>query len=135
MLKGTRRNDFVDHVCDLLAPLGSVRPRAMFGAFGIYVDDVFCAIVAGDTLYFKVDGGNRADYERMGYGPFKPFDDKDMVMSYYEAPAEVMDDHRAILEWGRKAIEAAQRSGRKTGTKPAAGPSGARSPAIRPRNR
>jgi DNA transformation protein len=112
-MKATRRNDFVDHICELLAPLGDVRPRAMFGGHGIYVDDVFCAIVAYDTLYFKVDDGNRADFEAFGYGPFKPFEDKDMVMSYYEVPAEVMDDRRALAEWGRKAIEAARRSGTK----------------------
>lgn len=126
-MKAIRRNDFVEHVCDLLAPLGEVRPRAMFGGHGIYVDSVFCAIVAYDTLYFKVDAGNRADFEALGAGPFKPFEDNAMVMSYYEVPAEVMDDRRAMLEWGRKAIEAARRSG----TKKRTGPKGARSPAMR----
>jgi DNA transformation protein len=110
-VKGIRHDDFVEHVCDLLAPLGAVRARAMFGGYGIYVDDVFCAIVAYDTLYLKVDDGNRADYEALGARPFKPFDDKPMVMSYYEVPAEVMDDRRALVEWGRKACQAAQRSG------------------------
>jgi DNA transformation protein and related proteins len=112
-MKAARRNDFVDHVCELLAPLGAVRPRAMFGGHGIYVDEVFCAIVASDTLYFKADDGNRADFETLGYAPFKPFEDKDLVLSYYEVPAEVMDDHRAIVDWARKAIEAARRSGTK----------------------
>lgn len=112
-MKALRRNDFADHVCDLLAPLGEVRPRAMFGGYGIYVDGVFCAIVASDTLYFKVDDGNRADFEALGASPFKPFEDKTMVMSYYEVPAAVMDDRRAVVDWGRKAIEAARRSGTK----------------------
>ena len=112
-MKGTRRDDFVDHVCDLLAPLGEVHPKAMFGGYGIYVEDVFCAIVAYDTLYFKVDDGNRADYEALGAGPFKPFEGKQMVLSYYEVPAPVLDDRQAIVEWGRKALEAAGRSGSK----------------------
>jgi DNA transformation protein len=107
-MRGIRRQDFVEHVCDLLSPLGAVRPRAMFGGHGIYVDDVFCAIVADGTLYFKVDDSNRADYEALGYGPFKPFADKLMVMSFYEVPAEVMDDRRAIAAWGRKALAAAR---------------------------
>jgi DNA transformation protein len=110
-VKGTRRDDFVEHVCDLLAPLGTVRPKSMFGGYGIYVDEAFCAIVADDTLYFKVDDGNRPDYEALGAGPFKPFEGKQMVMSYHEVPAQVMDDRRAMVEWGRRAIEAAQRSG------------------------
>jgi DNA transformation protein len=109
-MKGTRHDGFVEHVCDLLGPLGEVRPKAMFGGHGIYVDDVFCAIVASDTLYFKVDDGNRADYEARGYGPFKPFADQATVMSYYEVPAEVIDDRDAIVGWARKALEAASRS-------------------------
>jgi DNA transformation protein len=120
-MKGTRRDDFVEHVCDLLGPLGAARARAMFGGYGIYVDDLFCAIVAGDTLYFKVDDGNRADYEALGYGAFKPYDDKPMVMSYYEVPAEVFDRREAFVEWARKALEAARRaaSDKKTRTRPA----------------
>jgi DNA transformation protein len=111
-VKGTRHDDFVEHVCDLLAPLGAVRTRAMFGGYGIYVDDVFCAIIANDTLYFKVDDGNRADYEALGYQPFKPFDDKPMVMSYYEVPAEVMDRRDALAAWGAMALEAGRRAAR-----------------------
>jgi DNA transformation protein len=117
-VKGTRRDDFVEHVCDLLAPLGAVRPKSMFGGFGIYVDEVFCAIVATDTLYFKVDDGNRADYEALGAGPFKPFEGKQMVLSYYEVPAQVMDDRQGIVEWGRKALQAAKRSGTSKRAKP-----------------
>ena len=105
-MKGVRRDDFVEHVCDLLAPLGEVRAKAMFGGHGLYVDEIFCAIVAGDTLYFKVDDGNRADYEAFGYEPFKPFDDKPMVLSYYEVPAEVMDRRDLFAAWASKAIAA-----------------------------
>ena len=109
-MRGIRRQDFVEHVCDLLTPLGAVRPRSMFGGYGIYIDDAFCAIVADDTLYFKVDDSNRADYEALGSSPFKPFADRPMVMSYYEVPAEVMDDRSAIAAWGRKALVAAHNS-------------------------
>ena len=109
-MKGTRHDDFVEHVCDLLAALGAVRAKAMFGGYGVYVDEIFCAIIASDTLYFKVDDGNRADYEALGHGPFKPFDDKDMVMSYYEVPAEVMDRRERFTQWAAKAIDAARRA-------------------------
>ena len=119
-MKGIRHDDFVEHVCDLLAPLGAVRARAMFGGYGIYVDGVFCAIIADDTLYFKVDDGNRADYEALGYGPFKPFEDKRMVLSYYEVPAEVMDCRDALTAWAGKALEAARRAARRAPARPKA---------------
>lgn len=109
-MKSVRHDDFVEHVCDLLAPLGDVRPKRMFGGWGVYVDEIFMAIVAGDTLWFKVDDGNRPDYETLGSRPFKPFEDRDTVMSYWEVPAEVIDDRHRIADWARKAVDAARRS-------------------------
>ena len=134
-MKGSRRDDFVEHVCDLLAPLGAVRPKSMFGGYGIYVDEVFCAIVAYDTLYFKVDDGNRPDYEALGAGPFKPFEGKQMVLSYYEVPAQVMDDRQTIVEWGRKAVEAAGRGRSKRSARVRPNTKKARSPAPSSRKR
>ena len=39
----------------------------MFGGVGIYIDDVFCALISPDSgsLYFKVDDSNRAETLRM----------------------------------------------------------------------
>lgn len=112
-MKLQRHDDFVEHVAELLSPLGTVRVKAMFGGHCVYVDEVFMAIIASDTLWFKVDDGNRADYEALGSAPFKPFPDKSMVMSYHEVPADVLDDRLAIIEWAGKAIEAALRGRRK----------------------
>lgn len=109
-MKSVRHDDFIEHVCDLLAPLGEVRPKRMFGGWGVYVDEIFMAIVAGDTLWFKVDDGNRGDYEALGSRPFKPFEDRETVMSYWEVPAEVIDDRHRIADWARKACDAARRS-------------------------
>ncbi len=112
-MKSVRHDDFVEHVCELLSPLGTVRPKRMFGGWGLYVDEVFMAIVADDTLWFKVDAGNRADYEAAGSQPLRPFPDRDTVMSYWQVPEAVIDDRRVIAAWGRKAVEAALRSGTK----------------------
>lgn len=109
----TRVDDFVEHVCELLAPLGAIRSKRMFGGWCIYVDEVPTGLVAYDTLWFKVDDGNRADYEAAGVGPFKPFPDRDTVMSYWQVPAAVMDDRRSLVEWARRAFDAAMRSATK----------------------
>jgi DNA transformation protein and related proteins len=105
-----RSNDFVETVCERLAPLGQVRARTMFGGWGIYVDGRFCAIVHRDALYFKADEISRAEFEAKGLQPFKPFPDQATVMSYYDAPADVFEDPAEMLTWGRKALEAALRS-------------------------
>ena len=46
---------FVDSVLGGLLPLGPVRVRAMFGGWGLFLDDAMFGLVAGERLYFKVD--------------------------------------------------------------------------------
>lgn len=104
--------EFRDHVLDLLAPLGAVRARTMFGGAGLYLGDAMFALIADDVLYFKTDAGNADDYEALGMGPFKPFDDKPMIMPYHEVPPDVMEDPETLCAWARRAWEAARRARR-----------------------
>lgn len=62
--------EFADFVVESLQPLGPVVARRMFGGFGIYLDGVMFALIAYDTLYFKVDDGNRPAYEDAGLPHF-----------------------------------------------------------------
>jgi TfoX/Sxy family transcriptional regulator of competence genes len=57
---------FIEHVVELLAPLGRVSERPMFGGHGIYCDGLFIAIVLDDVLYLKADAESRAEFERAG---------------------------------------------------------------------
>ncbi len=45
----------VDHCLELLAPLGAVRAKRMFGGHGLYMDELFIALIAFERLYLKVD--------------------------------------------------------------------------------
>ncbi len=104
--------EFRDHLLDMLASLGAVRAKRMFGGGGLYLDDTMFAIVADDVLYLKVDDGNRGDFEDLGMGPFLySRGERSIAMSYFEAPPDLMDDGEALTEWSRQAWEAARRSG------------------------
>jgi len=104
--------EFRDHLLDLLAPLGAVQAKRMFGGGGLYLDGTMFAIVADDVLYLKVDDGNRGDFEAQGMDPFLySRGEKVIAMSYYEAPTELIDGGDDLAEWARKAWEAARRSG------------------------
>ncbi|HKB82980.1 MAG TPA: TfoX/Sxy family protein [Burkholderiales bacterium] len=105
--------EFVRYVCERLTPLGAVSARLMFGGWGLYVDNQFCAIVHRDILYLRVDDMTRPDFEARGCGPFRPFADKAPILSYHEAPAEILEDAAEMLVWGHKALDAALR-GRNT---------------------
>ncbi len=65
-----RHSEFVEFVLELLAPLGAVRARAMFGGFGIYRGDSFFAIIVDDKLYFKTDHVTRGEFTARGLSPF-----------------------------------------------------------------
>jgi DNA transformation protein len=109
-MKAVPVDDFVVFVTERMAVLGDVRAKKMFGGHGIYVDDVFCALIANDALWFKVDDQNRADYEARGLPAFRPYDDQTMVMSYCLVPDEVLERPAAMELWGRKSIEAGLRA-------------------------
>ena len=103
-----QQDEFITYVLELMQPLGQVSAQAMFGGYGIYIDDTMFALVADDVLYFKTDENNRSDFETRGLEAFSYMrNGKLLNMSYNEAPAEVMDDSDAMVNWSNKAIDAA----------------------------
>lgn len=106
--------EYLDFVLDQLGGAWSCAARRMFGGVGLYLDGTFCAIIARDTLYLKADARTARDFEAKGMGPFKPFEDKPVVMRYYEVPSDVLEDPEELVEWARKALAVA-RSGKQKG--------------------
>jgi uncharacterized protein (TIGR02453 family) len=98
-----------DYVLEQLGCMGQVTAKNMFGGVGLYLDGLFFALIANDTLYFKVDGTNRPDYEAAGMGPFRPYGDKSYAMKYYEVPVEVLEDRETLRLWANKALAVARR--------------------------
>jgi DNA transformation protein len=90
-----------------------VSPDRQFTAGSYNSDGFFFALIAGDTLYLKVDDSNRGDFEAAGMGPFAPFGDEKMVMQYYELPADLLEDADALRPWVFKAIDVARAARRR----------------------
>ena len=102
---------FVEHMLDLLAPLGAVRVRAMFGGWGIYHDSRMFALIADEELYFKVDAKSEAEFEAAGSAPFiYEGKGKAVRMSYWRCPDGAVDDRDQFLAFARLGLEAAARA-------------------------
>lgn len=106
--------ELLDHALELLAPLGPLRSRRMFGGWGIYVDDLFIAIIAFDQLFLKADdttlprfeaaGCRRFEYEREG---------KLAGLRYFSPPEDAMESPALMRPWAQLAVEAALRARQK----------------------
>lgn len=102
---------FVDHCLELLAPLGAVRARRMFGGHGLYAGDLFVALIAFDRLYLKADEATRERFAGAGCEPFV-YDGKGkaVTMGYWTVPAEAMESPQLMQPWARLAMAAALRA-------------------------
>jgi DNA transformation protein len=101
----------LDYLIDQLSPLGDVRGRSMFGGHGLYLDGTMVGIIAEETLYLKVDAGNRADFERESMEAFAySSKGRRVALSYWEAPAVVIEEPDELHKWVRQAAAAARRS-------------------------
>ena len=103
--------ELVAHCLELLAPLGTVRSRRMFGGHGFYVDDLFIALIAYDRLFLKADATTRPIFEAAGCEPFV-YDaaGKNVSVSYFSAPEDAMESPALMEPWARHALSAALRA-------------------------
>jgi DNA transformation protein len=95
-----KSDSFRDYVEEQLGP--GMTFRAMFGGHGIYRGDVFFGIVYKGRLYFKTGPLTRAEYVARGATPFKP-NARQTLKSYYEVPADVLEDAETLRRWAAKA--------------------------------
>lgn len=105
-------NALVVHVMELLSALGKPRSRRMFGGHGLYVDDLFIALIADDTLFLKADDQAFAAFAQAGCRPFTytGSNGQRTVMAYWSAPDDAMESPAQMLPWARLAMASALRA-------------------------
>ncbi|MEZ4862940.1 MAG: TfoX/Sxy family protein [Caldilineaceae bacterium] len=102
---------FVDYLLELLEPLPTVTAKRMFGGYGLFRQGLMFGLVVDDTLYFKADAVTQADFIARALLPFTyNKQGKVMQMTYYGAPAEVLDESEAMCAWAEQAYGAALRA-------------------------
>ena len=108
---GTSNNEFVNHCLELFGTLGAARARRMFGGHGLYVDDLFIALIAAERLYLKVDAQTRPLFEAAGCTAFAfGADGRSVMNGYFSAPDEAIESPPLMQPWARLALAAALRA-------------------------
>ena len=113
-------SEFENFVTELLADLGPVQIKRMFGGAGVYAQDVMFGLIADDQLYLKADSDLKTRLEDEGCYAFewtRPIDGKVMEMSYVSLPESALDDADEAVGWARDALSVALAS-RKPKRKP-----------------
>ncbi len=105
-------HEFASHCHELLSVLGRARTRRMFGGHGIYVDDLFIALIINEVLYLKADELARPAFESAGGQPFSyaTATGNRTVLAYWTAPDDAMESPPQMLPWARLAMASALRA-------------------------
>jgi DNA transformation protein and related proteins len=106
---------YIELLSDLLAPVGHVVFRNMFGGAGVYCDGVMFGLIADEVLYFKANDKTKGAYEDEGQGPFiYEGKTKPVAMSYWRVPERLYDEPEEMADWARTALGVAKASSAKT---------------------
>jgi DNA transformation protein len=111
---------YLEYILEQLGDLGGVTSRRMFGGVGLYRGELFFGLIDDDTLFFKTDASNSAEYEAHHMPRFMPPANRPMgPMGYHQVPADIIEDAEALVSWARKSVAVALAS-RAARPKPAA---------------
>jgi DNA transformation protein and related proteins len=110
-------DSFAEFLSEQIAPLGRVTMRRMFGKTGVFCDGLMLGMVADNTLYFRVDDGNRAAFkEAASFPPLNYRKKGDTIdLSFWRAPERLFDEPDEFVTWARIALAAARRVAAKRG--------------------
>jgi DNA transformation protein and related proteins len=104
-------DDFAEFLRDQLAPVGRITMRRMFGKTGVFCDGVMLGMVTDNTLYFRVDDGNRATFKEAESFPPLNYEKKGETidLAFWRAPERLFDEPEELVAWARAALAAARR--------------------------
>ena len=114
-------DSFAEFLHELLAPLGRVTMRRMFGKTGVFCDGLMLGMVTDNTLYFRVDDHNRVAFKEAESSPPLSYEKKGFTidLSFWRAPERLFDEPDELLTWAQAALAAARRVATKRERTPA----------------
>jgi DNA transformation protein len=104
-------DSFAEFLRELLAPLGRVTMRRMFGKTGVFCDGVMFGMVTDNMLYLRIDDLNRAEFAEAGSVPPLSYEKagRTIDLAFWRAPERLFDEPDELNAWARAALAAARR--------------------------
>lgn len=103
---------------ELLAPLGVVEQRPLYGGELLSIDGVALALWRDELLYLRAEGELRAALQARGLEPLAPFPGRTLRLHYYPLPAAWLADRAALRRELRALLDAARRRARQLPERP-----------------
>lgn len=113
---------FTEYALELLAGVGRIEAKRMFGGAGIYRNGVMFALLDDDALYVRVDDKLQADLKAQGSVPWVYSMKRDGAvrdMGYWRMPETAADDPDEAVAIGKRAYAAAVKRQELRARKPA----------------
>lgn len=102
--------EFVTHALDLLAPLGLVEAKRMFGGYGVYARGVMFAILDDEELFLKADDEAQPAFVAAGCRQWSyPTKAGPQPGPYWRPPDEAHEDPEAMKPWAELGLASALR--------------------------
>jgi len=99
---------YLAYILEQFEGLGKVSARRMFGGIGLYSSGLFFGLIDDDTLFFKTDASNHAEYAARNMPRFMPPANRPLgPMGYHQVPADVIEDGETLVTWARKSVAVA----------------------------
>lgn len=101
--------ELIEFVRDQLQGMGELQARRMFGGWGLYLDELFVALVINDELYVKGDAVSSGLFAAAGATPFcyARRDGRTISVGFWSVPASVLEQADQLQHWLRLGQQAA----------------------------
>lgn len=99
---------FSDMLVEVLAPLGRVSVRRMFGGGGVFCEGVMFGLVSEDVLFLKGDEELAVFFDNQGCERFA-YSAKSRTVSlpYWRMPDRLLDEPDEMVSWARRSLAVA----------------------------
>ena len=112
MMRHAAADSQLEEFMEALSELGEVHAKRFFGGKALMLEEIQFGFYVKGELYFRVDDGNRAEFEKAGSRPFQYSQSNGkivVVKAFYAAPDTALDDRQEMCRLARGAAEAGLR--------------------------